>query len=303
MSGSSTGTNWKRVLRGDLGFAIAVAGLVMGLLVMRAASDAWEWMFYKETVPLRKPLSEMPPEFGSYRLLEARRFPDRMESRLGTKNYVSNLYADVRREHGEVGSGLQLHVAYYTGNQEPVSAAHVPEICYKGSGYKQLDMRDDEILEPQWSTVETAADKGLLVRTVSGGTVSLPAPRIPVRRFVFAAPSTGRKGSVTYFFVYNGEYVASRDRIGLQFLDRSSRRVYYAKVEVLPGVLIPSPDDSVDGPVFVGGVADDALNEELTCDFLAAALPEIVACLPDRRQLNPAPDADAGSAVTARAAP
>ncbi len=260
------------------GFILTFGILLAGLVGLRGLTGAWEWALSKKPLPMRRSYEDMPLRVGPYEHIESQKMSKVMERRLSTDNYISAVYRNHDAELGTPGSGFSMHSVYYTGNEEPVSAAHVPEVCYVGGGYERKGLQVTDInLE-----IPNAVPQGknqVHVQTVDEQTVTLPSLTLPVRQFDFLTPGRKDSGSVFYFFIYNGDYVASRNKIGLQFLNRSSRYVYYAKIEVMPGRLVEIEDR--DKPSFVGGIKNSEEAKTMAADFLAAMLPELVACFPD----------------------
>ncbi len=259
-------------------FVIAAGLLLAALFGLRFITSAWEWAFHKEPVPLQRKLDTLPREVGPYRLQRSERLPESVERQLGTENYINFLYRDTRLDADEPGGMINLHAVYYTGNQEPVSAAHVPEICYAGSGFDRVDVRQEN-LEIPFQGLQELSDGSVKARLWNGGSIRLPGAEVPVREFEFMAPGARESGTVLYFFFYNGRYVASRSDITFQFLDRSSSKVYYCKVEISPGVM--RPDSGGRGNEFRPISGNPENTRELAAEFMSWILPEIKACLPD----------------------
>ncbi len=267
----------------------AMAVLLLALFGLRFLTSGWEWAFMKKAVPLRRPLTSIPERFGAYELINSERMTPAVERTLGTREYISHLYRDTRLGPGEEGSAIRVHVVYYTGNQEPVSAAHVPEICYVASGNTTVDMRhlDLEIPFPREQATE---DNVIVLKTHDGTPVRLPPNRsIPIREFEYLAPGRTDTNSVIYFFIYNGKYIASRKDITLQFMDRASRTVYYCKIEVASGSLRQGQFSNYRGE-FIPDEGDVAGHRPRLASFLRWFLPEVAACLPD-------PDNNAAAAI------
>lgn len=260
------------------GFMLAFGILLAGMVGLRGLTGAWEWALSKKTLPMRRSFENMPKRVGPYEHIESQKLSEVMERSLSTDNYISAVYRNHDVEAGDPGSGFSMHSAYYTGNDEPVSAAHVPEVCYVGGGYERKGLKVTDIAL-DIPGAEIKGENLVHIPTSDGQTVTVPGLTVPVRQFDFLTPGRKDSGSVFYFFIYNGDYVSSRNKIGLQFLDRSSQYVYYAKIEVMPGRLVEIEDR--DKPVFAGGVEDPEKAKKMTADFLAAMLPELVACLPD----------------------
>ncbi len=259
-------------------FIISAGLLLAALFGLRYITSAWEWAFHKESVPLRRKLDTIPREIGPYQLLRSERMPESVERQLGTENYINFLYRDKRLDAEEPGGVINLHAVYYTGNQEPVSAAHVPEICYVGGGFDRIDVRQQR-LPVSFRKNQTLSDGSIMVMTANDELVRLPHAEIPVREFEFMAPGARESGTVLYFFFYNGRYVASRSDITFQFLDRSSSKVYYCKIEVSPGS-VQRTSGGRDGG-FVPGVGSPERTREVAKEFMKWVVPEIKACLPE----------------------
>ena len=280
-------------------FFVACIVLAAGILSLRGAVRAMGWALRKKPIPLRRELTAIPPRLGPYELLRDERLSKEGEAKLKTARYISRTYRDVRRKPEEPGSALWLHVVYFTGTEETMWVRHVPEICYVGVGYREVDVRQKEIRTeaPVASAAGGAPTPGTELKPSASGR------RIPVRVFQFLPPGQGEPASTVYFFVANGRFVASKRGLRLLMVDMSARYSYYAKVEVLPGRLLSGARP--DAPAqFAGGVADAGLTLELCSSFLSHALPEVLACLPDWDEVRagryPAAGA-AGPATTDRA--
>lgn len=257
-------------------FFTACAVLVAGRLSLRGAAWAMDWALRKGPLPLRRELAAIPRRLGPYELVRDERLSREGEAKLKTRHYIARMYRDARRRPGEPGSALWLHVVYFTGTEETMWVRHVPEICYAGIGYREVDVRQAEI-----TVAEPVADSpSAAAGPPAAGRASASGRRIPVRVFQFLAPGQSEAASTVYFFVANGRFVASKRGLRLLMVDMSARYSYYAKIEVLPGRLLPG--SGADGPgQFAGGVADARVTLDLCASFLSHALPEVLACLPD----------------------
>ena len=103
----------------------------------------------------------------------------------------------------------------------------------------------------------------MIVKTEQAGNVAIPAVDFDATRFTFGLRGN-RQANVFYFFAANGRFLATPDMVRLQGFDPRDRYSYYCKIEV--GTLdVEDPEAAL-------------LRSE---SFLSAALPEIMACLPD----------------------
>jgi hypothetical protein len=86
--------------------------------------------------------------------------------------------------------------------------------------------------------------------------------------------------TAVYFFVVNGRYAAGKRDLRLSLMDLRSPHSYYCKIELQPGSFHRVIEASGARWRFAGGVDDAALSLAVVRDFLLAALPEIVRCMP-----------------------
>ena len=66
----------------------------------------------------------------------------------------------------------------------------------------------------------------------------------------------------------------------MQLLDLRHKYSYYCKIELLPGTIRYRPDQGGKAE-FTGGLPDAKLSLQAVTDFISAALPELLRCLPD----------------------
>lgn len=262
-------------------FLIAIGILIAALLLLRVANNAWEWALTKKELPLRRSLERIPDSFGPYELARSERMSEEAEKALNTNRYVSRIYRDTRKGESDPGSAVRIHAAYYSGSQEPVSAIHVPEICYPSQGFKSIGVEQIKTEIP-FENAEPAGEDDITVITHTGEKVRLPGKEIPARQFTYMPEGKDRTESVVYFFVYNGKFVGSRNEIALHYLDRSSQYAYYCKVEVVPGFIREGRNNEYG---FRPGVEDKEETRQLAAEFLAYFLPELQNCLPDWQEV------------------
>ncbi|MFO7821916.1 MAG: hypothetical protein R6V56_07695 [Lentisphaeria bacterium] len=252
-------------------FLLAAGLLLAGLLTQGLLTAGWADLLRKKEIPLQRSLNTLPHEFGPYTLLEEIKLSEGIVGSLGTENYISWIMRDKRKSPGSPGSAFRVHTVYYTGNQEAVSAAHVPEICYVAGGYKRVDLKET-ILELENPVIWTLREPG------SAHPPAREISKIPIREFVYVLPQGADEGSVIYFFIYNGKLVDSRNDITLDFLNHNSKYRYYCKVEINPGSLLSTPGR---GKQFKPGTFSRQKTHRLTAEFMQLFLPELQQCLPD----------------------
>jgi len=223
------------------------------------------WVLFKEAVPLRMPLYTIPDQLGNWMHLRNAEFekmsPEMIET-LGTKDFIRWRYRNTARPPGEPGSEAILHVAYYTGT--PDTVPHVPDRCFLGGGMQGLKISTTHLTfsGPQYSQHDQF---WWATRATAPKQVRLPANVAPATIFTFAPGADSASiSNVLYFFVANDKFLPSPDLVRFYGFDPRDRYSYYCKVEVLfPGL---------------GGQEEATQKAQ---EFLSAAMPEILACLPD----------------------
>ena len=258
--------------------ALAIVGAILlaGALGLNVAAEALELSFKKEAVPPRKPVAAIPAEMGPWvQVTIDQRFPPEIEEELGTDQYISRTYVDVRRAEADVRADweaaevkdealrhrliesvhrrdrngvVQLHVPYYTGSVDTVP--HIPDRCMLGAGFDlaEAGTRTLDVLPPGGRPLTVSYRE--FQQRGRGGQVDMT-------------------NTVLYFFQVNGDYeydAITGVRKRLQNLLES--HAYFAKIEV--GVTAPTDPTAGDSAALA------ALQ-----DFLQHAMPGIEAVLPD----------------------
>ena len=289
-----------RVPRLHAAFGIGVGVLIMAGVSQAAMVKVTGIALIKDAVPLRHDLrARFPVAFDNWAMIEqGERLSADIEKELGTDKYFTRFYLDtdsgltvedIRGPKGDrfdlsrvrPGEFAQMHLAYYTGLVDTVP--HVPDNCWLAAG---LDFESKKIV-----TLDLPADGWLqepetghwLVATELDGRVRVPSKTIDAVSFV-ATDEDGNRHTVLYFFVANGDFVASSHGVRFSF-DFADKYSYYCKVELQ-----------------FRGVADPEEVERLAERFLADAMPQVMACLPDWVEVEAGryPAAD-GSAAPANA--
>ncbi|MFI4862553.1 MAG: exosortase/archaeosortase family protein [Phycisphaerales bacterium JB063] len=265
------------------------ASLGLGLGVLATASvgnaamtKAMNISLVKKPVPLQYNLAaEFPKEFNNWVLVsQDARLGHDLEDELGATEYITAWFLntdtgrtledlDVKLSEPEGRSIIQgynpgevvaLHIAYYTGIVDTVP--HVPDKCWIVAGGTVAYRANHGITLAGEQYRDDPESDGLLARSAFGYDVRIP--RDDVEMVIFAADMDGgARSAAAYFFVANGDYMASSHKVRFSFRLRD-RHAYYCKVEVrFPGINDP---DQV-----------QVLAEE----FLSDLMPQVMAILPD----------------------
>jgi hypothetical protein len=270
---------WKRVLTWPA--LLAAVLLLAGAFGLETVKAQLGVVLRKQPIPLRRELELLNDRFRGYELTSAETMSRDIESSLGTPHYISWVFHDTRLPPDTEGAAVRLHVAYYTGTADTIP--HVPELCYVASGVEAVDSRQIEVeLEP--AGLEQGADGETTVRTAGGQRVHLPAREVPMHLFTFRPRGGPQTASVFYFFLANGRLFGSKRGVRLSAINIRDRYAYYCKIELMPGYLRPHPETGK--PVFAGGMNDPQAAIETVRQFLGAALPEILLCLPDWHEVR-----------------
>ena len=242
----------------------------------------------KMPLPLRHGIAlSFPDQAGDWELLHLDpSLSDDIETELGTEDYFNRYYVhndagvfatniNVLTENDEPGGRAlgwegfdapgamaKVHVAYYTGMLDTVP--HVPDKCWLVAG---AELVSREMVTMNLSRDDYRPDPdhpGMVLADSTGFNETVRLPSDEVKAIVFSGRSEdGRTMTALYFFIANGNLIASNHRVRFSF-NMKDRYGYYCKVEVMfPGVIDPDK------------VAEHA--EELLSDLM----PEIMACLPD----------------------
>ena len=258
-----------------LAYAVAIGVLVLSALGFRGGVAALDLYLKKESVPLRRALSTVPPQLGRWRQVGTDGvFSAEIIESLGTTQYLDRSYA----LDGDPSKGvLSLHIAYYTGMIDTVP--HVPERCWGAAGMVMTEQPREVALDvdtESWQCSDGPASP-------SGDPYPLAAVADPVTRRLenVHMPLGTYDASVTefqdrrdpsrrqvggYFFVANGRTTPSAYVVRTYAFDLSNRYAYYCKVQV--SGIFPSATSAKDWSERAG-------------DLLTHAMPHIMRCLPD----------------------
>jgi exosortase len=261
----------------------AAMGLIAGVLVtatigQSAVITVTKTILHKQAVPLHDPLFYMHNKLGTWELqTEAPRLSAEVQSELGTDKYFTRACKDTSWPAGTAGQFITVHVAYYTGTADTVP--HVAERCLVAGGATALDKSTItlSIDNPDFFTEDgqiTVYSQTTLSK------VHLPDTQIPATSFVFThRENPNHKSNVVYFFAANGKFLPNPDSVRFQGFDPRDKYAYYCKIEMR-----------------VHGVGDSEIATERAESLLSVLLPEIMACLPDWKDVTegrwPAPPSE-----------
>ncbi len=265
--------NWKRVM--TPAFLSVALLLLVGAAGLNTVVQAMKLHFRKEAVPLRQPLTTLPPRMGHWVQVSVDRpLQADVEEVLGTRQYVYRDYVDdrivpageikafadksyaqrramlMRLQERHPEAVVNLGVTYYTGLVDTV--AHIPDRCYIADGYEPTDY--DIVSWPIAAKIPGRAND----------------PNVEVR-FINFQDQVGRtrlKRSVSYFFHVNGHF--EQDPLGVRrrLQNLLQKYGYYMKIETM--TLVQEKEKSA----------------QVMQDFLTAALPHVAQCLPDWSKVN-----------------
>jgi len=251
-------------------FAASLLAVVLLLSVrgLGKVLDANDMVLHKLPIAVQRPLVTVPETLGTWQLLrEDPPLSEELIEALGTRQYVSRYYFDTV---GTTAMGkptndsiVKLHVAYYTGMADTVP--HVPERCFVAGGLIYRGKQSTTIALQGSQYREDKAGEVVAFSRLAGADVSLPKQNFEATQFTFASPDAGEaEANVVYFFVANGRLLATPDQVRLLGFNPRDRYSYYCKIEI--GLF---------------GIADKEQAVNRAASFLSAAMPEIMACLPD----------------------
>lgn len=310
-------------------FAAIVVALLLAAVGLRAGVAAMGWVLLKKPLPLRQPLDAISEVLAGpaastafdaadpaalaetaivadrYRLVKREpRMPKDAEDMLGTDKYITWVYHDTSRSPNEAGAFIRMHLPYYTGTIETVP--HVPDRCLVETG-QVVGKKTFPTVQLHPATYRPAEQRpGVAMTKVDGQTVHAPGASVPMTMLEFAKTERmPHPFCVTYFFIANGQFVADPEGVRLKAFDLANEYAYFAKVELMPVMRIqlrdrygkPKTNDAGE-PLYGYIPYADGPEQALSAvsDFLSAALPEIMACLPDMHEVeqNGAPAAGTG---------
>jgi hypothetical protein len=203
---------------------------VVTLVVMGAAAlslqvaATWAGVhFRKQAVPLRKPLFQLDinrfrPLYDFHQVQEPPLSAEQLDP-LGTEEYVNWRLIDRQRDARDATRAANIFVTYFTGRPDQVP--HVPEECLRASGYQLIADTTEYVIVPGVG----APDDRLPIRVQEFGP--------PAQRDVAGLQQTpGRRLTMIYFFVVNGQYRTTRTEVRRAHMNLFDRYAYYAKVEL-----------------------------------------------------------------------
>ena len=255
-----------------ISLATIVGILFVTLGTLNAAVKYNNIVLNKLPLELRVPLYRLAKRIGPWQVVKEH---DPLDTAilevLGTTQYITWLYEDKSQaksaEPKLPSNRVRLHIAYYTGLVDTV--AHVPERCILASdGAKQhsIQTRQVKLEGPQYRS-DGSGFLAPSLRQPLG--VYIPSLDVPITLFRYYPPDDKEISTAVYFFVANGSFFDSPDKVRAQGMAPWDRHRYYCKVEI-----------------GLTGVSDPEEIVKHVSQFLSRAMPEIMACLPDWRQVT-----------------
>ena len=288
------GYAWWSIKRGDRVHQVAMSqGVIGGLLAVAifgqtTVINATGVALTKLPLPLRHGIAlSFPDQAGDWELLHLDpKLPKDIEAELGTDEYFNRYYVnnsaglaaksiDVVTQDNEPGGRLigwqgfdspgdlaKVHVTYYTGMLD--TAPHVPNKCWVVAGQRQVYSETHTIKLDRFDYRPDPDHPGMVLADSTGFNETVRLPTDEIKATIFTGETyDGHQTTALYFFIANGNVVASNKGVRFNF-DMKDRYSYYCKVELLfPGVIDPEQ------------------VEAYATKLLSDLMPEVMACLPD----------------------
>ena len=261
-----------RQVRIALATTAAAAIMATSFVGQSAVIAKTKMVLHKKAVPLRHHLYKMADVHPWVLHRSEPPLSAELLDELGTRDYITNIYEDTQWPKNQPGRFVRLHVPYYTGTADTVP--HVPERCFTAGG-AEYQGKSIEVIDVQGPEYQTHDGKTLAFSELLMDYVSIPDTQIRATQFRYTFGSL--QSNVIYFFAANGKFLPGPDHVRAQGFDPHDGYAYYCKIELMPGRFIQNQNSN---PVFIG-IADEQLARQRAESFLAAMLPEIMACLPD----------------------
>ena len=228
-------------------YVVAFGTLFVGAFAFMGGVRYLNYYVVKEPVNLRSPLDTVPPVLGRWQKFgQDDRLSDAIVEELGTKQYLSRLYALDGKPLGELplpGIGVvELHMAYYTGTIDDVP--HIPDRCWNVAGFEQTKPTADfpmNIDRSAWERSEAVNratgipyDTVLAPDPITGRptTAHMPIGDIELRITEFQSPKQSNQRLLGgYLFIANGRITPNPYDVRALAFERSERFAYYCKVQ------------------------------------------------------------------------
>ncbi len=270
---------------------IVASSILLGsALAMGSVIHYFQFHLQKETIYPETGLDvrSIPAETANWKRVQPDQvYPLEIADELGTKNYLSRLYAArTPLVQGKSPPVLDVHLAYYTGLLDAVP--HVPERCFTGGGMALVGgpwTVDIPLESETWIVDPASVTSGDEARTIytartpnqfsvrPGQRVALPRGLTPTRplrlRVSQYSDPQGRTTWAGYFFLANGGWTASAEGVRELAFKLSDDYAYFLKVQF--------QSSSVGSPEELASQAGS---------FLSDALADIMLCVPDWRRVE-----------------
>lgn len=205
-------------------FVICAAVLALAAGGMSVATKKLGLYLKKEPLPLKKALDAMDAEkLAPYRVTAKQKIEnEEILQSLGTEDYIEWVLEDPREPIRSPAREVLVFITYY---RLPDRVPHVPEECYTGGGYQQLNT-DAVSFQIGRSDGGRPVPGRYLRFTKKAGDLSLAPQQFPV----------------LYLFRVNGEYAGSRDDARMALNKNIFRKhSYFCKVELVFNQSLATP--------------------------------------------------------------
>lgn len=250
-----------------------IVGILFATLgTLNAAVKYNNIVLNKLPLKLRWQLYRLPKRIGPWQVVrESGPLDTATLEVLGTTQYITWEYQDKSAEGKLSSNNVTLHIAYYTGLVDTV--AHVPERCILASGGAKRHSIQTRQVKLEGSQYRPEGSGFLAPSLKQPLGVYIPSLDVPITLFrYYPSDEKERISTAAYFFVANGSFFDSPDKVRAQGMAPWDRYRYYCKVEL-----------------GLDKVSDPEEIVKRVSQFLSHAMPEIMACLPDWRQVTDKP--------------
>jgi hypothetical protein len=245
--------------------AVALGVLVMGLVSLTIASNAFNVVLQKLHTPLQAPLRSLPKKLGQWVMPKGavdQRLSSEVVQVLGTHHYLLRPYVNTKMPPGSPGSQVRVNLNYYPTD---FATPHVPNVCWAGVGMKRIH---DTFITIHHVPHADGTYSNLEMRFLSFYAPKMSDSGIPLSM----NQHRGRYVNVAYVFQVDGRYAPNPEQVSELFWRTTSKYGYDAKIEV-----------TAEGP---GGLTTRPQARKAIASFIRAALPAIERLLPDWKKLN-----------------
>jgi len=212
-------------------FVICAVVLVTAAGGMSVATKRLGLYLRKEPAPLKKSLDALEAaKLAPYRVVLQQKIEnEEIVKSLGTEDYIQWVLEDPREASRGPTRQVMLFITYY---RLPDRVPHVPEECYAGGGYQQLN-----------------TDTGVSFQIgAPGARRTLPGRYLSFEKKAGEISLTPQRFPVLYLFRVNGEYAGHRNDARMALNKNIFRKhSYFCKVELVfnQSLAVPTKAEAV----------------------------------------------------------